>query len=459
MAPWLPTTPLTVDATRFISNSAPTGGAIMISGENQAVSTLTNALFAANIATNAIAAKTATSGAAGTGAAIAKSSYGSLTIRFTTIASPTTGSGDAIYIEHGTAAVTDTIIANYDQSIVEFAAGLVTSDYNLFYDAPTTIDIGAHSLTGNPAFVDPAAGDYDLTAASFAINRGLDVGVYTDYAGDPRPAGGGFDIGFDETTYTTDLAITKAVSPAALAPGATLTYTLAFTNTGTGLVSAITISDTVPLSITVTGVVSGGVPITQTGSLPDIAWQIDNLAAGAGGVITLTAIASPALRIGTVVTNTATITTGLDMTATNDSSSVAFTVIAGACTATPNDGAPVYTSNDAAAVRAAIAAAIPGATVKIAGYCAGAITEGATTQVALITRTLTLAGGYTPADWFTYNPAANPTTLDALGAGRRPLHHRQRHTPGLHRHQRPGRYHRWWHQRRRCHHPHRYGRL
>ena len=89
------------------------------------------------------------------------------------------------------------------------------------------------------------------------------------------------------------------------------------------------------------------------------------------------------------------------------------------CYATPNDGTTVFTSTiDAQAVRDALAAVAANGTVKIAGYCSGVATQGGTIQTALITQTITLAGGYTTTDWTTYNPAGNPTTLDALAGGR-----------------------------------------
>jgi hypothetical protein len=77
-----------------------------------------------------------------------------------------------------------------------------------------------------------------------------------------------------------------------------------------------------------------------------------------------------------------------------------------------------FSSPDASAVRNALAAASAGSTVKVAGYCPGVTTQSGSTQVALITQSLTLAGGYTTTDWLTYNPTGNPTTLDALGGGR-----------------------------------------
>ena len=107
----------------------------------------------------------------------------------------------------------------------------------------------------------------------------------------------------------------------------------------------------------------------------------------------------------------------------NESTTSSITAFAsdsapGACYASHDNGTTVFNSADAQAVRTALAAASPGSTVKVAGYCSGTQTQGGTTQTALITQTITLAGGYTTTDWTTYNPAANPTALDALGGGR-----------------------------------------
>jgi hypothetical protein len=57
----------------------------------------------------------------------------------------------------------------------------------------------------------------------------------------------------------------------------------------------------VPLSVTVTAVLSSGVAITDTGASPPYVWQIADLAPGVGGIITLTGELSPTLSDGTLV--------------------------------------------------------------------------------------------------------------------------------------------------------------
>ncbi len=61
-----------------------------------------------------------------------------------------------------------------------------------------TIIIGTVNVWGDPAFVDPDAGDYHLGPGSAAIDAGVNAGVTTDIDGNPRPHGGGFDLGADE---------------------------------------------------------------------------------------------------------------------------------------------------------------------------------------------------------------------------------------------------------------------
>jgi len=74
---------------------------------------------------------------------------------------------------------------------------------------------------------------------------------------------------------------------------------------------------------------------------------------------------------------------------------------------------------DYASVQAAVDGASPGDIIKVA---AGTYTDihqrAGITQVVYISKTVTIRGGYTTANWTMPDPAANPTTLDARGLGR-----------------------------------------
>ena len=70
-------------------------------------------------------------------------------------------------------------------------------------------------------------------------------------------------------------------------------------------------------------------------------------------------------------------------------------------------------------LQAAIDAVEPGATIKVGqGIYTDVHDRDGVTQVACITKTLTILGGYSPADWSASDSAAHPTTLNAGGQGR-----------------------------------------
>ena len=183
---------LKVNAARFAGNTTGSvgGGLAFGTGAGVPVGTLTvvNTLFAAN--------------AAPFGAAIVAANAASIQIAHTTIASPTQASGAAIYIAFSTTDISNTIVASHTVGI-EGVSAAVTETHNLFFgngaDTAGTVTGGLGSFVGDPRFVDPAAGDYHLTALSAARDTGVDAGVAVDFEGDARPIGGGFDIGYDES--------------------------------------------------------------------------------------------------------------------------------------------------------------------------------------------------------------------------------------------------------------------
>jgi uncharacterized repeat protein (TIGR01451 family) len=164
----------------------------------------------------------------------------------------------------------------------------------------------------------------DVTSAVVGIHNNT-----TGVVGSAETGAGTDDAAATLTVNPADLVITKTVDPSTANPGDPITYTIAFTNTGLGLASGVVITDVVPVSVTVTSVISSGVAITDTGTSPPYVWEVADLAVGQGGVITITGQLSPTLATGTF-TNTAVITTTtVDANHGNNRSDVEVTVIAG----------------------------------------------------------------------------------------------------------------------------------
>ena len=122
----------------------------------------------------------------------------------TTIAHNTAGNGggQGVYVgPYTTLAFTNTIIAGHHSVGISVTAGSTVTlaatlwhNYGLDTGGEGTI-ISSTNVSGYPAFVNPTARDYHLTAASAAIDQGVNAGVTTDIDGNPRPVGIGYDIG------------------------------------------------------------------------------------------------------------------------------------------------------------------------------------------------------------------------------------------------------------------------
>jgi hypothetical protein len=184
--------PLEISGTQFIANTAGSGGGLghsrLAAPFGSPHGRVVNALFARNTATFA-------------GAAMTLASSGNVEILHTTVAGPTQSSGAALSILSGTVGITNSVIASHTVGI-SLTAGTAHEDYNLFFGNGTNVvggaSAGGHSLSGDPRFADPQAGDYHLAFGSVARDAGTDAGVSVDVDGDARPQGSGFDIGFDE---------------------------------------------------------------------------------------------------------------------------------------------------------------------------------------------------------------------------------------------------------------------
>jgi hypothetical protein len=98
----------------------------------------------------------------------------------------------------------DNLIVGHGTGISATAPSEVLWAYNGFYandeDYAVGLAAGPHDVRGDPLFVDSAAGDYHIGAASVMSGRGSDMGVTVDFDGDARPAPPATppDIGADE---------------------------------------------------------------------------------------------------------------------------------------------------------------------------------------------------------------------------------------------------------------------
>ncbi len=119
-----------------------------------------------------------------------------------------------------------------------------------------------------------------------------------------------------------DLGITKTVVPAGVVPlGGAVTYTLTYANAGPATAYHVVITDTLPAALRDPVVASAGAAITpRAGSR--FAWDVADLAAGEGGVITITAVVSPTLGDAPIL-NAATIAAATVETNTANNSSIA----------------------------------------------------------------------------------------------------------------------------------------
>jgi hypothetical protein len=176
-----------------IANSADEGGGLLLARSH---ATLTN---------NVVADNRADTLGSGIYLVVASSSH----LSHNTIAHNTGGDGSGInVIDDSTVVLTDTILVGQTVGITVAAGSTVTLEATLWgsgtwangadWGGAGTIVTGTHNYWGDPAFVNPDAGDYHIGPGSAAIDSGVDAGVTVDIDGDSRPIGAGYDLGADE---------------------------------------------------------------------------------------------------------------------------------------------------------------------------------------------------------------------------------------------------------------------
>jgi len=179
-----------------------------------------------------------------------------------------------------------------------------------------------------PPFIRPApAAPFGTTLAALngaTPNGAWSLFVLDDSAGDSGVIARGWSL-----TLTTvvpvnpvaDLAVGMSGSPASLFTGSTLTYTLNVTNLGPNFVSDVSLTDTLPAGLNVTGTTSSQGTISISGNTLTAALGLLN--AGDKANITITTV--PA--VGGILVNTATVSSSAtDLSTANDTASVTTTV-------------------------------------------------------------------------------------------------------------------------------------
>lgn len=112
------------------------------------------------------------------------------------------GTGDGVHVGSGyvTLSLTNTIVVSHTWGITNTfpASSTVHADHTLFWANDEDGIRGTNPVDGDPAFADPAGGEYHLRGGSAAVDAGVEAGVGTDIDGDERPLGSAPDIGADE---------------------------------------------------------------------------------------------------------------------------------------------------------------------------------------------------------------------------------------------------------------------
>ena len=154
---------------------------------------------------------------------------------------------------------------------------------------------------------------------------------------DPTPAN---NSATSTTTVTTsaDLGVTKADSPDPVTAGTDLTYTIGITNTGPSDAPGVTLTDPIPAG---TSFVSATPSTGSCAGTTTVSCNLGTLANGASASATLTVHVGSAVAAGTVLSNTATASSGVsDPNASNDSATATTTVVTSGDLSITKTGSP-----------------------------------------------------------------------------------------------------------------------
>ena len=131
------------------------------------------------------------------------------TLVHVTLARNTGWRGGGLHVSDGSAVtMTNTILVSHTVGVGVSAGGTANLEATAWGTGPWangvdwtsagTVVTGTVNLWGDPAFVDPAAGDYHIGPTSIARDHGIPAGTGHDIDAEPRPDGCFYDIGADE---------------------------------------------------------------------------------------------------------------------------------------------------------------------------------------------------------------------------------------------------------------------
>lgn len=160
-----------------------------------------------------------------------------------------------------------------------------------------------HALRSTGVSVD--RGDPESDAEACADYNGYEVVADQRELVRPGPGSAACDSGAYELDLTVfaDLKVSQVISPPYAPPGAPVTFTISFSNTGWATATGVLLVDILPITITNPSYTSSGPAIFPIGETNYI-WLVENLAPYVSGVVTITGVLSPDLEGIPAISNT-----------------------------------------------------------------------------------------------------------------------------------------------------------
>jgi uncharacterized repeat protein (TIGR01451 family) len=282
----------------IVDNQAPSSGGLHLTGS--VGFEVTNNIIARNKATEE-----------GGGILLMSNSQGNI-INNTLVDNDLGAGGEAISCRNtSTPRIANNILVGHSYGVRVKDQAAPTVEYNDAWDNNTNY-LGVNGNPGhiscNPQFVNRASGDYHLTLGSCVIDNGTSTGAPTrDFDGDGRPMDGDgdgnalWDRGADE--FQNPVWVTKEVNKLLADPGDSISYTITYRNNSSSTATGVVISDPLSADLINAGYSSTGPTITPRGGTRYV-WDVQNLAPGAEGTITITADVDPSLSTPKGISNT-----------------------------------------------------------------------------------------------------------------------------------------------------------